>query len=83
MNSLSKRERLEATIAGKAVDRPAVALWRHWPVDDQRAEDLARSTLDFQRAFDFDFIKVTPASNYCLAGWGAESRWVGNQEGTR
>jgi uroporphyrinogen decarboxylase len=83
MKAMSKRERLEATIAAEAVDRLAVALWRHWPGDDQRAEDLARSTLDFQRVFDFDFIKVTPSSNYCLAGWGAESRWVGNQEGTR
>jgi uroporphyrinogen decarboxylase len=83
MKAMSKRERLEATIAGEAVDRLAVALWRHWPGDDQRAEDLARSTLDFQRMFDFDFIKVTPSSNYCLAGWRAESRWVGNQEGTR
>jgi uroporphyrinogen decarboxylase len=80
---MTKRERLEATIAGQPVDRVAVVLWRHWPGDDQRAEDLARATLDFQRTFDFDFIKVTPASNYCLAGWGAESHWVGNQEGTR
>jgi uroporphyrinogen decarboxylase len=83
MSSMSKRERLEATVAGEPVDRVAVALWRHWPGDDQRAEDMARSTLDFQRLFDFDFIKVTPSSNYCLAGWGAETRWVGNQEGTR
>jgi uroporphyrinogen decarboxylase len=83
MSGMSKRERLEATVAGEPVDRVAVALWRHWPGDDQRAEDLARSTLDFQRLFDFDFIKVTPSSNYCLAGWGAETRWVGNQEGTR
>ncbi len=81
--SMSKRARLEATIAGQAVDRMAVALWRHWPGDDQRAEDLARATLDFQRIFDFDFIKVTPSSNYCVADWGAETRWVGNQEGTR
>jgi uroporphyrinogen decarboxylase len=83
MKTMSKRERLEATMAGEPVDRLAVALWRHWPGDDQRAADLARSTLDFQRTFDFDFIKVTPSSNYCLAGWKAESRWVGNQEGTR
>jgi uroporphyrinogen decarboxylase len=80
---MSKRERLEATIAGQPVDRMAVALWRHWPSDDQRAVDLARATLDFQHTFDFDFIKVTPSSNYCIAGWGAESRWAGNQEGTR
>ncbi len=83
MSRLSKRERLEATVAGEPVDRPAVALWRHWPGDDQRAEDLARATLDFQRAYDFDLVKCMPASNYCIADWGAESRYLGNEEGTR
>jgi uroporphyrinogen decarboxylase len=83
MSTMSKRQRLEATIAGQPVDRPAVALWRHWPVDDQRGETLARATLAFQRLVDFDFIKVTPSSNYCLADWGADSSWVGNEEGTR
>ncbi len=79
----SKRQRLEATFAGDAVDRPAVALWRHWPVDDQSAEQLARATLHFQQTYDFDFIKVTPSSNFCVAGYGADSYWEGNQEGTR
>ena len=83
MTHMTKRERLEATVAGQPVDRLAVALWRHWPSDDQRAEDFARCVLDFQRAFDFDLIKVTAASEYCVADWGAESRWVGNEEGTR
>jgi uroporphyrinogen decarboxylase len=80
---MSKRQRLEATFAGEAVDRPAVALWRHWPVDDQTGDNLARAALDFQRTYDFDFIKVTPSSNYCLADFGAETYWEGNQEGTR
>lgn len=80
---MTKRERLEATFAGETVDRPAVALWRHWPVDDQDGQALARATLDFQQRYDFDFIKVTPSSNYCVAGYGAETRWEGNQEGTR
>jgi len=83
MKAKSKRERLEATIAGQPVDRPPVALWRHWPGDDQRGDLLARATLLFQRTFDFDFVKVSPSSNYCIAGWGAESRWEGNEEGTR
>ena len=83
MSNFGKRQRLEATIAGLSVDRPAVALWRHWPGDDQRAEDLAFSTLQWQQVFDFDFIKCMPSSNYCIADWGAESRYVGNQEGTR
>jgi uroporphyrinogen decarboxylase len=80
---MTKRQRLEAIFAGEPVDRPAVALWRHWPVDDQDGAQLARATLDFQRLYDFDFIKVTPSSNYCVAGYGAESTWLGNQEGTR
>lgn len=80
---MTKRERLEATFAGESVDRPAVALWRHWPVDDQRGDELARATLVFQHTFDFDFIKVTPSSNYPVADYGAETIWEGNQEGTR
>ncbi|MDH3676310.1 MAG: uroporphyrinogen decarboxylase [Anaerolineae bacterium] len=80
---MTKRQRLEATFAGEPVDRPAVALWRHWPVDDQRGDELARASLVFQHTFDFDFIKVTPSSNYCVAGYGAETSWAGNQEGTR
>jgi uroporphyrinogen decarboxylase len=81
--TMTKRQRLEATFIGDSVDRPPVALWRHWPVDDQRGADLARATLDFQRTYDFDFIKVTPNSDFCVAGYGAESSWEGNQEGTR
>jgi len=53
MSKIRKRERLEATIAGEAVDRPPVALWRHWPVDDQRGDELARASLVFQHTFDF------------------------------
>ena len=83
MSDLRKRRRLEATMAGEPADRPPVALWRHWPGDDQRGPDLARATLAFQRTFDFDFIKVTPSSNYCLADWAAESQWVGHFHGTR
>jgi uroporphyrinogen decarboxylase len=80
---MNKRQRLETLIAGQRADRPGVALWRHWPGDDQIPEELARSTLDWQRQFDFDFVKVTPDSNFCVGGWGAESRWQGGDEGSR
>ncbi|MEZ4868551.1 MAG: uroporphyrinogen decarboxylase family protein [Caldilineaceae bacterium] len=82
MKSMTKRERLEATFAGAAVDRPPVTLWRHWPVDDLHGPELARATLTFQATYDFDFIKVTPNSNYCVEGYGAEATWQGNEEGT-
>ncbi|MCB9101976.1 MAG: uroporphyrinogen decarboxylase [Anaerolineales bacterium] len=81
--TMSKRERLEASFSAAAVDRPPVALWRHWPVDDQFGDELARASLTFQDTFDFDVIKVTPSSNFCVAGYGATSSWLGNLEGTR
>jgi uroporphyrinogen decarboxylase len=83
MTEVSKRERLEATICGEPTDRPPVALWRHFPGDDQNPAELAASTVFFQRQYDFDFIKVTPASSFCVRDWGVEDRWVGNEEGTR
>lgn len=83
VSPMTKRQRLEATFAGAPVDRPAVALWRHWPVDDRYGAELARAHLEFQGLFDFDFIKVTPSSDFMVSGYGAESHWVGNEEGTR
>lgn len=79
----SKRERLEAAIAGELTDRPPAALWRHFPVDDQDPHRLAQATAAFQANFDFDFIKVSPASSFCLKDWGVEDEWRGNPEGTR
>lgn len=80
---VSKRERLEAAIAREVADRPPVALWRHFPVDDQTAVGLAESAARFQEQYDFDFIKLTPSSSYCLLDWGVEDEWTGHTEGTR
>jgi uroporphyrinogen decarboxylase len=83
MKALSKRERLEKTIAGEAIDRVPVALWRHFPGDDQRSHDLVEATLAFQRYYDWDFVKFTPASSFCITDYGVQDRWVGSLEGTR
>jgi len=77
------RQRLEACLAGRPLDRPPVALWRHFPVDDQDPSTLAAAALDFQRTYDFDLVKITPASSFCLKDWGAQDVWRGNTEGTR
>lgn len=77
------RERIQAAIKGEVIDRLPVALWRHFPVDDQSAEALAEAHLQYQRNYDFDLLKVTPASSFCLKDWGVEDEWVGDTEGTR
>ncbi len=84
MNPLTHRERMQACLSGDAsLDRPPVALWRHFPVDDQAPGTLAAAALDFQRHYDFDLVKVTPASSFSTKDWGAEDIWEGHTEGTR
>lgn len=81
MAKMNKRERLAAAIAGQPVDRAPVALWRHFPGDDHYPEELARAQLEFQKLYDFDFVKVTPSHNFCVVDWGVEERYTGNNEG--
>lgn len=80
---LTHRQRVEACLAGGVIDRTPVALWRHFPVDDQSPNSLAAAVLNFQRDFDFDLVKVTPASSFCVKDWGAGDEWRGATEGTR
>jgi len=79
----TKRDRLAATIAGEQADRPPVALWRHWPDDDENADTLAAAHLRWQREYDWDFVKVSPASSFCLRDWGVEDCWDGGEIGSR
>jgi uroporphyrinogen decarboxylase len=74
---------MEACLSGKSLGRPPVALWRHFPVDDQEPESLAAATVDFQRTYGFDFVKVTPSSSFAVKDWGAADEWRGAPEGTR
>jgi uroporphyrinogen decarboxylase len=83
MKDISSTERIRTVLAGEKPDRIPVALWRHFPVDDQDPHALAESSVAFQREFGLDLIKVTPSSSFCLKGWGAQDVWEGNTEGTR
>ena len=83
MSKFDKRQRLEAIVNGERPDRLPVALWRHWPGDDQDAAALAAAQLKWQSDYDWDLVKVSPASSYCLVDWGVEDCWEGASEGTR
>jgi len=83
MSNSNKRKRLEAALSGNEPDRMPVALWRHWPGDDQDAHALAAAHLKWQQDYDWDVLKVGPASSYSVVDWGVQDRWVGHIEGTR
>ncbi|CAN5660926.1 methylcobamide:CoM methyltransferase MtaA [soil metagenome] len=80
---MTARERVEAALDGREVDRPPVSLWRHFPERDQTAEDLAASTLEWQSLLDLDFIKLMPPGDYATIDWGARSEYQGAPGGTR
>jgi uroporphyrinogen decarboxylase len=40
--------------------------------------------VNFQARYDFDFMKLSPSSSYCLEDWGVVDHWAaGTDEGTR
>lgn len=83
MPSITHRQRIETCLSGQRPDRVPVALWRHFPVDDQSPQALAKAALNYQQNFDFDLVKFTPASSFCLKDWGSQDEWCGDPEGTR
>lgn len=83
LQTLTHRTRLETCLSASPIDRAPVALWRHFPVDDQSPGRLAAATVAFQQTYDFDLVKVTPASSYCIRDWGVADEWHGSAEGTR
>ncbi len=80
---MSKRQRIKAAIAGKAVDRVPIGFWRHWPGDDQNAQSLAHVALEFQKRYDLDFIKIPVSSAYCVADYGVKHEYRGSLIGDR
>jgi uroporphyrinogen decarboxylase len=75
--------RIEAAIAGEATDRVPVALWRHFPIDDQDPGKLAALTVRWQRDWDFDLVKFMPSGTYGVEDWGARSVYEPTFNGAR
>src|SRR3989442_7331740 len=80
---MNSRDRIRAAISGNPVDRVPVAFWRHFPGDDQRAESLAAAHVTFQKKYQWDLLKVTPASGYYGDDWGLRAGYKPNREGVR
>ena len=83
MMQKTSRAVLEECLSGVRPARIPVALWRHFPVDDQDPGNLAAATLAWQQTYQFDFVKVTPESGYSVKDWGLDDKREGAREGTR
>jgi uroporphyrinogen decarboxylase len=67
-----KIERVKDALAGKAVDRPPVSVWMHFPAVDQDSLRLAETQVAFQKQYDYDFIKLMPFGLYSAQDWGCQ-----------
>lgn len=81
--AMTSRERLQAAIAGTAPDHPPVALWRHFPEEDQTARGLTEATIAWQERFGCDLVKFMPPGDYPIIDWGGETIYQGSRSGTR
>jgi uroporphyrinogen decarboxylase len=66
------RELLTAVLAGEPMPVCPVFAHRHHPAADQDGERLAEATLAWQARFDFDLVKLTPASTWHILDYGVE-----------
>lgn len=56
--AMGERERLDAALAGRRVDRPPYTLWYHFGLEKQGPAAHAKATLSFHDRFRTDLVKV-------------------------
>lgn len=74
---MNHRERVHAALRGDAVDRPPISFWGHFYHRESSAGDLAEATLEFQRTYDWDWVKLNPRKHYHCEDWGVRYRYSG------
>jgi uroporphyrinogen decarboxylase len=80
MDQMNKRERVQAALQGKPVDRPPISFWRHFFEKEASAAGLAEAMLGFQRTYDWDFMKVNPRACYHAEPWGCRFQFSGQPD---
>jgi uroporphyrinogen decarboxylase len=75
--SVTPRERVLAALGGGDPDRPPVSFWGHVYHRESSAGDLVEATLERQREFEWDWIKLNPRKHYHVEPWGVSYRYSG------
>jgi len=75
---VTSRERVLAALGGHDLDRPPVSFWGHVYHRESSARELVDATLDQQREFGWDWIKLNPRKHYHVEPWGVTYRYSGH-----
>lgn len=66
----TKRDRVMAVLSGEVPDRPPVTAYRHFPGMEFEGRDLAKVMVEFQKMYDWDWMKINPCAVYYYEVWG-------------
>jgi uroporphyrinogen decarboxylase len=80
---VTRRKRLYQYLDHPDTQYTPVSFWRHFPSADQEIDSFVEATVNWQEKYDFDFVKVTPPSSFCLKDWGARDIYTENPLGVR
>jgi uroporphyrinogen decarboxylase len=72
---MTSRERVWAACRGEPLDRPPISFWGHFYDRESSAAELAAATLEFQRAYGWDWVKLNPRKHYHVEPWGVRYRY--------
>jgi uroporphyrinogen decarboxylase len=75
---MTARERIEAAIKLDVADRPPTGWWGHTFREEWSPQDLARATLERQRRFGWDYVKLQPRASCFAEAFGAVYRPYGD-----
>jgi uroporphyrinogen decarboxylase len=74
---VTPRERVWSALRGEPLDRPPVSFWGHFYHRESSARDLVDATLEFQREYAWDWVKLNPRKHYHVEPWGVSYRYSG------
>jgi len=77
----SKYDKIEKAKKGEFLEEVPVSLWRHFPIDDLRAESLCARHLELLRKYDLDLVKFSITGGYSAVAYGCEIEYVNTLEG--
>lgn len=66
----TKRDRIMAIAAGEAADRPPVSAWHHFLDVESNPEAFINASVEFQKKFDWDMVKIHPRAIYFAEAMG-------------
>src|SRR5262245_39596635 len=80
MAAMKPRDRVSAALRGDRLDRPPVSFWGHFYHRESSAHDLVAATVEHQREYGWDWVKLNPRKHYHVEDWGVRYRYSGRPD---